>query len=117
MGQSKRAKARILSFGVNGVGAVLMLVAFAGTGGLTGAEVGIAGTTAVVAGKLLDTIFGDQVTRDLAAQVRTRLVDAAQELVGSCREPFDASLTAVQVQPRQAGTLRRSGHALEEALG
>ena len=117
VGQSKRAKARILSFGVNGVGAVLMLAAFAGTGGLTGAEVGIAGTTAVVAGKLLDTIFGDQVTRDLAAQVRTRLVDAAQELVGSCREPFDASLTAVQVQPRQAGTLRRSGHALEEALG
>jgi hypothetical protein len=79
--------------------------------------VGIAGTTAVVAGKLLDTIFGDQVTRDLAAQVRTRLVDAAQELVGSCRAPFDESLTAVHVPARQGGTLRRSGHALEEALG
>lgn len=117
VGQSKRAKARILSFGVNGVGAVLMLVAFAGTGGLTGAEVGIAGTTAVVAGKLLDTIFGDQVTRDLATQVRTRLVDASQDLLRSCRAPFDESLSAVQVQARQAGALRRSGHALEEALG
>lgn len=117
VGQSKRAKARILSFGVNGVGAVLMLAAFAGTGGLTGAEVGIAGTTAVVAGKLLDTIFGDQVTRDLAAQVRTRLVDTARELVDSCRTPFDSSLAAAQVPPRQAGALRRSGHGLQEALG
>lgn len=117
VGQSKRAKARILSFGVNGVGAVLMLAAFAGTGGLTGAEVGIAGTTAVVAGKLLDTIFGDQVTRDLAAEVRTRLLDSAQALVLSCRTPFDESLAAAAVPPRQAGTLRSSGQRLEEALG
>lgn len=116
VGQSKRAKARILSFGVNGVGAVLMLAAFAGTGGLTGTEVGIAGGTAVVAGKLLDTIFGDQVTRDLADTVRTRLLDSAQELVASCRAPFDEALAAAEVPPRQAGTLRGSGQRLEEAL-
>lgn len=116
VGESKRAKARILSFGVNGVGAVLMLAAFAGTGGLTGAEVGIAGGTAVVAGKLLDTIFGDQVTRDLADTVRTRLLDSAQELVASCRAPFDDALAAAEVPPRQAGTLRGSGQRLEEAL-
>lgn len=116
VGQSKRAKARILSFGVNGVGAVLMLAAFAGTGGLTGAEVGIAGGTAVVAGKLLDTIFGDQVTRDLADTVRTRLLDSAQELLASCRAPFDDALAAAEAPPRQAGTLRGSGQRLEEAL-
>ena len=116
VGQSKRAKARILSFGVNGVGAVVMLAAFAGTGGLTGAEVGIAGGTAVVAGKLLDTIFGDQVTRDLADTVRTRLLDSAQELLASCRTPFDDALAAAEVPPRQAGTLRGSGTRLEEAL-
>ncbi|SMX85384.1 Dynamin family protein [Brevibacterium sp. Mu109] len=116
VGQSKRAKARILSFGVNGVGAVVMLAAFAGTGGLTGAEVGIAGGTAVVAGKLLDTIFGDQVTRDLADTVRTRLLDSAQELLASCRAPFDDALAAAEVPPRQAGTLRGSGTRLEEAL-
>lgn len=116
VGQSKRAKARILSFGVNGVGAVVMLAAFAGTGGLTGAEVGIAGGTAVVAGKLLDTIFGDQVTRDLADTVRTRLLDSAQELLATCRTPFDDALAAAEVPPRQAGTLRGSGTRLEEAL-
>ena len=93
-----------------------MLAAFAGTGGLTGAEVGIAGGTAVVAGKLLDTIFGDQVTRDLADTVRTRLLDSAQELVASCRAPFDDALAAAEVPPRQAGTLRGSGQRLEEAL-
>ena len=52
--------------------------AFAGTGGRWVQRSAIAGGTAVVAGKLLDTIFGDQVTRDLADTVRTRLLDSAQ---------------------------------------
>ena len=116
VGQSKRAKARILSFGVNGVGAVLMLAVFAGTGGLTGAEAGVAGGTALVAGKLLDTIFGDQATRDLAQTGRTRLIDSASELLERYRAPFDSALNDSEVPPRQAGNLRGAGDRLEEAL-
>lgn len=116
VGQSKRAKARILSFGVNGVGAVLMLAVFAGTGGLTGAEAGVAGGTAPVAGKLLDTIFGDQATRDLAQMARTRLIDSASELLERYRAPFDSALNDSEVPPRQAGNLRGAGDRLEEAL-
>lgn len=116
VGQSKRAKARILSFGVNGVGAVLMLAVFAGTGGLTGAEAGIAGGTAVVAGKLLDTIFGDQVTRDLAQTAREQLVERATAVLERHRAPFDQALTDTAVPPRQAGVLRGAGDRLEETL-
>lgn len=116
VGQSKRAKARILSFGVNGVGAVLMLAVFAGTGGLTGAEAGIAGGTAVVAGKLLDTIFGDQVTRDLAQTAREQLVERARAVLGRHRAPFDQALADTEVPPRQAGVLRGAGDRLEETL-
>ena len=116
VGQSKRAKARILSFGVNGVGAVLMLVVFAGTGGLTGAEAGIAGGTAVVAGKLLDTIFGDQVTRDLARTAREQLVERAHAVLEKHRAPFDRALAETEVPPRQAGVLRGAGDRLEETL-
>ena len=42
-GGNRRTNARVAAYGVNGIGLFLMLVSFAHTGGLTGAEVGIAG--------------------------------------------------------------------------
>ena len=39
-GQGKRATARYLAFGVNGLGLLVMIVVFAHTGGLGGGEVG-----------------------------------------------------------------------------
>ena len=44
-----------------------MVVIFASTAGLTGAEVGVAGGTAVVGQKILEAVFGDQAVRRLAA--------------------------------------------------
>ena len=46
-GMNKRSRARFMAFGVNGVSVALMLVVFAHTGGLSGAEAGIAGGSAV----------------------------------------------------------------------
>jgi hypothetical protein len=42
-GADKRSTARFLAYGVNGLSVALMVVVFASTGGVTGAEVGIAG--------------------------------------------------------------------------
>ncbi|MDO5499400.1 MAG: ABC transporter, partial [Propionibacteriaceae bacterium] len=42
-GGEKKSQARYLAFGVNTIGVALMIVVFAYTGGLTGAEVGVAG--------------------------------------------------------------------------
>ena len=42
-GADKRSTARFLAYGVNGLAVALMVVVFASTAGLTGAEVGIAG--------------------------------------------------------------------------
>jgi hypothetical protein len=72
-GAAKRASARYLSFGLNGVGLLLMIVVFASTGGLTGAEVVVAGGTSALAQKLLEAIFGDQAVRRLAASARADL--------------------------------------------
>lgn len=72
-GASKRGRARALSFGVNGLGVALMVVVFASTGGLTGAELGIAGGSAVVAQRLLEAVFGDDAVRALARTARGRL--------------------------------------------
>ena len=93
-----------------------MLAVFAGTGGLTGAEAGIAGGTAVVAGKLLDTIFGDQVTRDLASKARHMLLEATGELLTSFREPFDSVLKDRTVNPEQAAELRTINERLKGML-
>ncbi len=69
-GQSRRTNARIAAYGVNAIGLFLMLVAFAHGGSLVGAEVGIAGGTAVLAQRVLEAIFGDQAVRDMAAKAR-----------------------------------------------
>jgi GTPase SAR1 family protein len=80
-GESKRGKARVLSYGVNAVGLCLVIVVFASTGGLTGAEVGIAGGTAVAAQKLLEAVFGDDAVRKLATEAKAALVKRAATLM------------------------------------
>ena len=65
-GMGKRSRARFMALGVNGVGVALMIVVFAHTGGITTAEVGIAGGTSVLAQRVLEGVFGDQAVRTLA---------------------------------------------------
>lgn len=91
-GQDKRFTARVLAFGVNGIAVVLMVLAFASTGGLVGAEVAIAGGTAVVAQKLLEAIFGDQAVRRLAENARQNLAQRVIALFETERERFTSLL-------------------------
>jgi energy-coupling factor transporter ATP-binding protein EcfA2 len=80
-GASKRATARLASLGVNGAGFTVMLAVFAHTGGLTGAELAVAGGTSAVGQKVLEAIFGDQAVRSLAARAREELVDRVERLL------------------------------------
>ena len=79
-GKDRRTAARVLSFGVNGVGIILMLLVFSQTGGITGGEVGVAGGSAVLAQRILEAIFGDQAVRELAAKARRQLMAKAEDL-------------------------------------
>lgn len=88
-GGNRRTNARVAAYGVNGLGLFLMLVAFANTGGLTGAEVGIAGGTSVLAQRLLEAIFGDQAVRTMAAKAREALLVRVEELYAVQRDRFD----------------------------
>ncbi|MDR0960369.1 MAG: ABC transporter [Propionibacteriaceae bacterium] len=72
-GSGKRTQARVAALGVNAVGVALMLVVFAHTGGLAGAEIGVAGGTAVVAQKMLELIFGDEAIRRLTREATEKL--------------------------------------------
>ncbi|CCH77499.1 putative ABC transporter [Nostocoides japonicum T1-X7] len=112
---SRRTNARVAAYGVNGVGLFLMLVTFAHTGGLTGAEVGIAGGTSVLAQRVLEAIFGDQAVRSMAAKARRLLVEDVTALYAAERGRFEAALEDVGVADGQAEGLARAMGAVREA--
>jgi hypothetical protein len=87
-GQGKRTQARWLSFGINGLGAALMIVVFSMTAGLTGLEIGVAGGTAVVGQRLLEAVFGEDAVRRLARTAREDLHERCRVLLASERERF-----------------------------
>ncbi len=66
---------------MNAVAVLLMIIAFASTGGLVGAEVAIAGGTAVVAQRVLEAIFGEHGMRQLAAEAQEDLLRRARRLM------------------------------------
>ncbi|MDR2619756.1 MAG: ABC transporter [Propionibacteriaceae bacterium] len=100
-GKDKRKTARIAAAGVNGLGAALMLFIFANTGGLTGAEVGVAGGTTVVAQKLLESIFGDTAVKTLAQTARDELAARVQGLLASELARFTKVLDELDIDTRQ----------------
>ena len=91
-GASKRATARLASLGVNGAGLTVMLAVFAHTGGLTGAEVVVAGGTSAVGQKVLEAIFGDQAVRTLASRAREDLIERVDRLLRGEAARFHALL-------------------------
>ena len=105
-GAEKRSTARFLAFGVNGLSVALMVVVFASTAGVTGAEVGIAGGSAVVGQKLLEAVFGDQAVRRLAANARKDLNRRVQELLDTERRRYLQVLDDLEVDPAAAENLR-----------
>ena len=112
-GGDRRTTARVLSFGVNGVGVMLMLLVFSQTGGITGGEVGIAGGSAVLAQRILEAIFGDQAVRDLAAKARRQLMAKAEELYAGEQARLHAAVAALEVSAGQADRLKAASTAVE----
>jgi energy-coupling factor transporter ATP-binding protein EcfA2 len=114
-GRDRRTTARIMAYGVNGLGVVLMLVTFASTAGVTGAEIGIAGGTAVVGQKLLEAVFGDQAVRELAREARERLLTRVEELYAAERERYEGAVTSVHVDTQKTTNLEQAAAAVRAA--
>ena len=91
-GAAKRTTARLASLGVNGAGLAVMLAVFAHTGGLTGAEVVVAGGTSAVGQRLLEAILGDQAVRTLASRAREDLVERVDALLRKDAARFETLL-------------------------
>ena len=114
-GKDRRTTARIMAYGVNGLGVVLMLVTFASTAGITGAEVGIAGGTAVVGQKLLEAVFGDQAVRDLARHARERLLARVEELYAAEFARYEGAVMSLRLDDDEAKVLEHAAAAVKAA--
>lgn len=114
-GAERRATARALSFGVNGLGAVLMIAVFASTGGLTGAEVGIVGGTALLAQRLLEAVFGDEAVRRLTRSAHERLDARVGMLLDAEAARFTSVLEPLAAGVVDGGALRARAALVETA--
>jgi hypothetical protein len=114
--EGKRIFARTLSLGINTIGAALMVVLFAHTGGLTGGEVAVAGGTATVSQALLTALFGESAVRDLARQARGDLLERVERLLEGEAQRFHALLGGMPSSHDVEG-LRRHAGAVAEAAG
>ncbi len=113
-GAEKRTTARFLAYGVNGLSVALMVVVFASTGGVTGAEVGIAGGSAVIGQKLLEAVFGDQAVRRLAANARKDLARRVALLMRHERQRYLDLLDADRLRPDSAERLRALARKVDD---
>ena len=113
-GADKRSTARFLAYGVNGLSVALMVVVFASTGGVTGAEVGIAGGSAVLGQKLLEAVFGDQAVRRLATNARKDLHRRSTALLDTEKRRFTGLLDGLQIHEDSEESLRASARKVDD---
>jgi energy-coupling factor transporter ATP-binding protein EcfA2 len=113
-GAEKRSTARFLAFGVNGLSVALMVVVFSHTAGLTGAEAGIAGGSAVLGQKLLEAVFGDQAVRSLADRARRSLAVRVRSLLDAERARYTDLLDALALEGQSADDLRNAARRVDD---
>ncbi|MGY1728278.1 ABC transporter [Geodermatophilus sp. SYSU D01062] len=116
-GAGKRSQARLLSWGVNGAGAVVMVAVFASTAGLSGAELAVAGGTTALGQRVLEAVFGDAAVRSLAARARADLDTRADRLLAAEQDRFDELLAVAADAPGAAKELRSAVATLAAARG
>jgi hypothetical protein len=114
-GADKRTTARLASLGVNGAGLTVMIAVFASTGGLTGAEVVVAGGTSALGQKVLEAIFGDQAVRTLAARARDDLLERVERLLAAEAARFRDRLARAAPDPAAPERLRTAVREVEQA--
>ena len=89
-GRPRQRLAQGASIGVNAIGTGVVLATFLHTGGLTGAEVGVAAATAFLNQKLLSALFGEAAMAELVAHARGRLGEVLTDTFAEERARFEA---------------------------
>jgi hypothetical protein len=101
---------------VNGAALVLMVGVFAQTGGLTGAEVAIAGGSTAVGSTLLEALLGDQAVRRLTTRARADLDARTGTLLAAEAERYTSLVERHRPDPTVPDALRTLADALRHGL-
>ncbi|HET6986787.1 MAG TPA: AAA family ATPase, partial [Kribbella sp.] len=114
-GADKRSTARILEYGVNGLGLSLMVVIFASGAGIPKAAEASAGAgSAVVGQKLLEAVFGDPAVRTLVEKAREDLDGKVHALMDAEFARYLAVLDQHPVDSETARQLTEAARAVED---
>jgi energy-coupling factor transporter ATP-binding protein EcfA2 len=100
-----RTRARALSFGVNGLGVVLMVAVLARSTDPADPESSIGDGVSAVARRVLESVFGDETVCELAQQAYANLIDRVSMLMYGERSRFDRALGRLQIPDDQVAVL------------
>jgi nicotinamide riboside kinase len=115
-GTGRRRFARVITVGINAAATMLLLGVFASTGGITGAEFGVAAGAAAAQQTVLEKLFGAAAARRLAATAQALLADRLAEAVTAAAAPYRQALAGVLDDPDTATRLRTGADDLKRAL-
>ena len=116
-GAGKKRWAQVASFGVNATALVVLLAVFAQTGGITGAEFGVAAGAAAAQQKILEHVFGGAAARSLIEEARGRLVAALGGVLDDDERRFTEILNTYSGEAGRADSLRRAATDVQVRAG
>ncbi len=114
-GADKRQTARAMAYGVNAITLALMVVVFSTTGGLSGAEIGIASASTVLAQKLLEAVFGEDGVRRMSKAAMDKLTERVSGLMDQEQARFLSRLDALELDPELPDRLRSAVRQVQQA--
>lgn len=114
-GADKRQTARAMAYGVNAVSLALMVAVFSTTGGLSGAEIGIAGASTALAQKLLEAVFGEDGVRRMSKAAMDKLTERVEGLMDGERNRFLSRLDALDLDPTLPARLEVAAREIQQA--
>lgn len=98
--------ARVASTGVNAAAVSTILALFAATGGITGAEMGVAAGAAAAQQGLLEHVLGRAAARSLSGEARDRLLEGIRQVFEAEAERYLRVLEAASDDPTVAVEIR-----------
>lgn len=114
-GADKRQTARAMAYGVNAITLALMVAVFSTTGGLSGAEIGIASASTVLAQKLLEAVFGEDGVRRMSKAAMDKLKERVSGLMDQEKARFLSRLDALELDPELPGRLQAATRQVQQA--
>jgi energy-coupling factor transporter ATP-binding protein EcfA2 len=115
-GEGRFRLAKAATIGINAAATLLLLGVFASTGGLTGAEMGIAAGAAAAQQTVLERLFGSAAAGRLAKSARTLLAERLGGAVDQITQPYRTALGDAADDVSVAHELRDAADRVESAL-